>query len=333
MEMFNFQEFWWAYLGFLGFISVILLLDLGVFNKEPHVPSFKEAGSWTIVWISVALIFNVAFYFYSIARFTDNPGLVPEGFTAHSLATKLSLEFLTGYVVEKTLAIDNIFVFALVFSFFKVSPKYQHKVLFWGILGAVFFRGLFIAVGSYLMQFHMMVVFFGIFLIFTGMKLPFQKDDGDVGDKFVIRLIKKFVAIKPDDDKGSFTIRENGKLFVTPLFLALIVIEVSDVIFAVDSVPAIFALTNEPFIVFTSNIMAILGLRSMYFLMSGFLDKFYYIKYGLSSVLIFVGLKMCYFNGTTAPKIPVLISLTIIFVFISSSILFSLIKKKEVAIR
>lgn len=324
MTLFPFAQYWWLYAAFLLIVFVILLLDLGVFNKTPHEPSFKEASLWTVAWVTLAGVINIGLYQYVLYKFTNNPHLLPEGFTAPELASKLGLEFTAGYVVEKTLAIDNIFVFALVFSFFKVPVKFQHRVLFWGIIGALIFRGIFIALGSVLMQYHLVVVAFGILLMVTAIKIPFQKDEGDIGDKWVIQMIKKLVPVYPDTANGSFVRVMDNRKGVTTLFLALMVIEVSDIIFAIDSVPAIFALTNEPLIVFTSNIMAILGLRSMYFMLSGFMDKFEYIKYGLASVLLFVGLKMSWFNGFYGPKIPITWSLLVIFTLISSSMLISL---------
>jgi tellurite resistance protein TerC len=264
--------------------------------------------------VGLAALFGGALYLYSTHKFGAIEG------------QRLGLEFLGGYVVEKTLAIDNIFVFAMVFAFFRVPLKFQHKILFWGIIGAIIFRALFIALGSYLMQYHMIVIIFGVLLILTGLKMAFTKDDGNLEDKWMLKTLRGFLPMTSDDGKGSFWLWEKGKLFFTPLFLALVVIEVSDIIFAVDSVPAIFALTNEPLIVFTSNMLAILGLRSMYFMISGFMDKFAYIKYGLAAVLVFVGLKMSYLNSLFGGKFPITWSLLIIFTLIGTSIVFSLLK-------
>ncbi len=314
MVLFPFADYWWIYAVFLGLISVLLVVDLGIFHKEPHPPSFKEASIWTIIWVALAAVFGTGFYLYSGFKFGD------------AEAQRLGLEFLGGYVVEKTLAIDNIFVFAMVFAFFKVPLKFQHKILFWGIIGAIIFRALFIALGSYLMQYHALVIAFGVLLIFTGLKMVFTSDEGNLEDKWLLKSMRKILPMTSDDAKGSFWVRHQGKLLFTPMFLALIVIEVSDIIFAVDSVPAIFALTSEPLIVFTSNMLAILGLRSMYFMISGFMDKFAYIKYGLAAVLVFVGLKMSYLNSVFGGKFPITWSLMIIFALIGASILFSLYK-------
>ncbi len=319
MTLFPIAEYWWMYTAFLGLVVAVLLIDLGVFNKEPHPPTFKEASLWTLVWFGLAGLFNLGLYQYSLFKFGSD-----------EIATKVALEFLAGFVVEKTLAIDNIFVFAMVFAYFKVPLKFQHKVLFWGIIGALGFRALFISLGSILMEYHAVVIGFGILLILTGLKMAFQKDEGDLNDKWVIRQIRKLLPLAGDDGKGSFLIRKSGVLYMTPLFLALAVIEISDIVFAIDSVPAIFSLTKEPLIVFTSNIMAILGLRSMYFMVSGFMDKFKYIKYGLSAVLVFVGLKMSYLNQLYDGKFPISWSLMIIFSLVLCSIVASLLLSRKV---
>jgi tellurite resistance protein TerC len=321
-SLFPFAEYWWIYASFLGLIAVVLAIDLGVFNKTPHQPSLKEAGLWTVAWVALAGLFNLALYFYSLQKFGSA-----------EIANRVGLEFLAGYVVEKTLAVDNIFVFAMVFAYFKVPLRFQHKVLFWGIIGALLFRGLFIALGAFLMQYHFVVVGFGVLLVLTGLKMAFQKDEGDMNDRWVLRLLRRWLPLTSDDDRGSFVRTINGKRFVTPLFLALVVIEVSDIIFAVDSVPAIFALTKEPLTVFTSNIMAILGLRSMYFMISGFMDKFTYIKYGLAAVLVFVGFKMSYLNGAFGGKFPITWSLAVITVLVGTSIVASLVKTRRGAAR
>lgn len=317
MILFPFADYWGVYLGFLGLISVVLCLDLGVFNKTPHRPTIKESTLWSLAWVTLAGVVNLILWMYAKT-------IYPE-----PVANQVALEFLGGYIVEKTLAIDNIFVFALVFSFFRIPVKFQHKILFWGIIGAVFFRGAFIALGSYIMKYHMVVVGFGILLIFTGIKLLFQKEEGNLEDHWVIKLVKRFYPVASDEGTGVFFRRVNGVFCVTPVFLALMVIEISDIVFAVDSVPAIFALTKEPLIVFTSNILAILGLRSLYFLIVGSLDKFSHIKYGLAGVLVFVGLKMSWLNTVFDGKFPLTWSLAIIGVLIGGSIISSLIQVKK----
>lgn len=329
MVLFPFSEFWWVYAFFIVFVLGVLVLDLGVFHKKSHEISFKEASAWTAVWISLALIFNVFIYYFSEWIFTTNPRFTAIlNFDAAAQAKATALEFLTGFVVEKCLAIDNIFVFAIVFSFFKIPKIYQHRVLFWGILGALIFRALFVAMGSVLMQYKAVVIFFGALLIITGIKMIYAKsDDKDLSDNAVIKLLNKLFKVHPQIVGEKFFIKKEGVTYVTPLFIALIFLELSDIIFAIDSVPAIFALTKEPLIVFTSNIFAILGLRSMYFMLSGIMDKFVYLKYGLAGVLMFVGLKMVYLNEAFGGKFPISWSLGIIALLIGSSVGVSLIKQ------
>jgi len=324
--LFEFSDYWWFYLSFIVFVLAVLALDLGVFHRKAHEVSFKEASTWTAVWIGLALVFNYVFYRYSLWKFsTDERLLALPGFDPTAQAKATALEFLTGFVVEKSLAVDNIFIFAVVFSYFAIPKIYQHRVLFWGILGALVFRGLFVAMGSVLMQYHWVILFFGAFLIFTGIKMYFAgTEEPDLNKNIIVRMLKKVFRIHPKLEGQSFFIRKEGLIYVTPLFLALVFLELTDIIFAVDSVPAIFALTKEPLIVFTSNIFAILGLRSMYFMLAGVMDKFIYIKYGLASVLIFVGLKMVYLNEAFGGKFPITWSLGIIVGLIGTSVLASI---------
>lgn len=318
MTLFPFADYWWFYLGFLAFVLVMLALDLGVFNRKAHVVSFKEATVWSAVWVTLALAFNFILYRYSLGRF------------GAETASQIALEFLSGYVVEYSLSIDNIFVFVLVFSYFAIPAEYKHRVLFYGILGALVFRAVFIAIGAALIQFHFVIYIFGAFLILTGIKMMFSHQEEIEPDKnLLIRLFKKFMPVTHTISGKDFFVRQNGKLAATPLFIALLFLEATDIIFAVDSVPAIFALTKEPLIVFTSNIFAILGLRSMYFMLSGAIDKFHLLKYGLSVVLIFVGLKMIWLNDLFGGKFPILLSLGIIFGVIVASIIFSLLFPKK----
>lgn len=330
MILFPFYDYWWFYVGFIAFVLVVLALDLGVFHKKAHEVSFKEASIWTTIWISVALLFNYLFYLYAKYQFSNHERYLSiPGFDPDAQAKTTALEFLTGFVVEKSLAIDNIFVFAVVFAYFGIPKIYQHRVLFWGILGALFFRAIFIAMGSILMQYHWLVIFFGALLLLTGVKMFFAgTKPQNLDDNFLIRQLKKFFRVHPQIEGQSFFIKKNGLTYVTPLFLALVFLELSDIIFAVDSVPAIFALTKEPLIVFTSNIFAILGLRSMYFMLAGVMDKFAFIKYGLASVLIFVGLKMVWLNEAFGGKFPINWSLIIIAVLIGSSIIASIVIDK-----
>jgi tellurite resistance protein TerC len=246
------------------------------------------------------------------------------GFDPNAAAWQVSLEFLTGYVIEKSLSVDKIFVFVMVFSYFAIPPKYQHRVLFYGILGALIFRAIFVALGAALMQYHWVVVFFGVFLIFTGLKIIFAKEKGvDPEKNFLIRLLRRLIPVTPTLQGGHFFANVNGRHFATPLLVALVFLEATDIIFAVDSVPAIFAVTNEPLIVFTSNIFAILGLRALFFMLADAVDKFYLLKYGLGVVLVFVGLKMVWLNQLFDGHFPIWLSLGIICGVIGLSILLS----------
>lgn len=324
--LFPFAEYWWFYLAFTVFVFVLLAIDLGVFHRDAHEVSFKESLTWSIIWISLALIFNFLFYQYALWRFPQVDRLISiPGFNPEASAVQVALEFLTGYVVEKTLAVDNIFIFVVVFGFFAIPLKYQHRVLFFGIIGALFFRVIFIALGSILLQYQFIVIFFGIFLILTGIKIIFAPEKPVEPEKNpVIKLFKKFFAVTPHLEGQKFFIRKEKILYATPLMIALLFIEVSDIIFAVDSVPAIFAITKEPLIVFTSNVFAILGLRAMYFMLAGVVNKFKYLKYGLGIVLVFVGLKMAWLNELFGGKFPIVLSLIIITGVISVSIFYSM---------
>jgi tellurite resistance protein TerC len=330
VELFPFVDYWWFYLGFTGFVLFLLALDLGVFHRQAHEVSFREAASWSVVWVTLALLFNFLLYQYTLWKFPQDPRLMAiPGFDPSGAAWRVSLEFLTGYIVEKSLSVDNIFVFVLVFGYFAIPAKYQHRVLFYGIVGALIFRAIFIALGSALMQYHWVVIVFGAFLIITGIKMMFAAEKGVEPDKnLLIRLFRRLIPITPELHGQRFFVRSNGVLHATPLFVALLFLEATDVIFAVDSVPAIFALTSEPLIVFTSNIFAILGLRALYFMLAGAIDKFYMLKYGLAVVLIFVGLKMVWLNDLFGGKFPITLSLGIISVIIAGSVVLSLLFPK-----
>ena len=331
MILFPFYDYWWFYAGFTAFVLVMLALDLGVFHKTAHEVGIKEASIWTTIWIGLALVFNYLFYLYAQYRFSTHERYTSiPGFDPDAQAKTLALEFLTGFVVEKSLAIDNIFVFAVVFAYFGIPKMYQHRVLFWGIIGALVFRAVFIAMGSVLMQYQWVVIFFGALLILTGVKMYFAgTKPQNLENNFVVKQLKKVFRVHPQMEGQKFLITKDGLRYVTPLFLALIFLEVSDIIFAVDSVPAIFALTKEPLIVFTSNIFAILGLRSMYFMLAGVMDRFAYIKYGLASVLVFVGLKMVWLNEAFGGKFPIKLSLGIITFLIGASILASIVIERK----
>jgi tellurite resistance protein TerC len=293
----------WAWISFNLFVLAMLLLDLGIFHRKAHEIKMKEALIWSAVWISLALFFNLIVY-------------ISEG-------KQQAFEFLTGYLIEKSLSVDNIFVFIIIFSFFRIEPMYQHKVLFWGILGALVMRALFIAGGIILLEkFHWLIYLFGMFLIFTGIKMAAQKDKKIEPEKNpVVKVFRKMFPIAANYNGPSFFTRIEGRYIATPLFVVLLMIETSDVIFAADSIPAILAITKDPFIVYTSNVFAILGLRALYFAIAGFVRMFRYLSYGLSAILIFVGVKMMLVD---LYKIPVELSLGIIVFILAVSIIASL---------
>jgi tellurite resistance protein TerC len=329
--LFPFVQYWWFYLAFMGGVLILLALDLGVFHREAHEVSFQEAAAWSAVWVSLALAFGYGLYRYALWRFPRDPRLTAlPGFDPTAAARDTALEFLTGYVVEYSLSVDNIFIFVLVLTYFAIPSKYQHRVLFYGILGALVFRAVFITLGSVLMRIHWIVLLFGAFLIFTGLKMMFAPERGIEPEKNpMLRLFRRFVPIAPEFHGQRFFVRLNGVLHATPLFIALLFVEVTDIIFAVDSVPAIYALTDESLIVFTSNVFAILGLRAMYFMLAGAVEKFHLLKYGLSVVLIFVGLKMVWLNPWYGGKFPITHSLSFISAVLAASMLLSLLFPKR----
>ncbi len=326
--LFPFADYWWFYGLFTLFVIGMLALDLGVLHREAHEVKFKEALGWSIFWISLAMIFCVGFWQYAQWKLPQDPRLLAAGMTAAqaaTLANQSALEFLTGFVVEKSLSVDNIFIFVVVFSYFAIPPKYQHRVLFFGILGALVFRIIFISLGAALMQFHWVIWLFGGFLILTGIKILFAPEKPiDPEKNPVIKLLKRLLPITPRIEGQAFFVREKGVLYGTPLLVCLVFIEVTDIIFAVDSVPAIFAITKEPLIVFTSNVFAILGLRALFFLLAGVMHKFRFLKYGLGLILVFVGLKMVWLNDAFGGKFPVGWSLGIIGALLAASIVASL---------
>ncbi len=326
-HLFPFSDYWWFYACFTLFVLLMLALDLGVFHRKAHAVSFREAASWSIAWVALSLAFNFLFYRYALWKLPQDARLMSiSGFDPQEAARLVSLEFLTGYIIEKALSVDNIFVFVLIFGYFAVPAIYQHRVLFYGIIGALLFRAAFIAAGSALVQYHWVILVFGAFLILTGVKMLAVPDKEIEPEKnLLIRFFKRLIPVTTEMHGQRFFVMSRGALHATPLFVALLFVEATDVIFAVDSVPAIFAVTDEPLVVFTSNVFAILGLRSMYFLLAGAVDKFHLLKYGLALVLIFVGLKMVWLNGLYDGKFPILLSLSIIVAIIAGSVLLSLI--------
>jgi tellurite resistance protein TerC len=325
VSLFPFADYWWFYAAFTGFVLLMLALDLGVFHRKAHVVSLREAAVWSTVWVVLALAFNYLFFQYASWKFAHDARYAAAGIEPAAAARQVGLEFLTGYLVEKSLSVDNIFVFVLVFRYFAIPAEYQHRVLFFGILGALVFRAIFIALGAVLMGYHWVVVLFGLFLIFTGAKMLFVPDKGIHPERNpLVRLFRKLFPVTPDFVGQRFFVRLGGRLHATPLLIALAFIEATDIVFAIDSVPAIFALTREPLIVFTSNVFAILGLRAMYFLLAGAIELFHLLKYGLALVLIFVGLKMAWLNQAFGGKFPIETSLLIIAILVGVSIAASL---------
>ncbi|HMP84553.1 MAG TPA: TerC family protein [Verrucomicrobiota bacterium] len=306
----------WHWAGFVGCILFFLALDLGVFHRKAHVVGFKEALAWTSVWVTLSFCFGLFI----------SPAIV-EGWTRTE-----TVEFITGYVIELSLSMDNVFVIALIFTYFRVPPQYQHRVLFWGILGALIMRGVMILAGAALISKFMWTLYiFGAFLVFTGIKMLFVGDEGVHPDKNpVIRLAKRMFSVTNEFHGQKFTVRDGGRLFLTPLALVLVMVETTDLIFAVDSIPAIFAITQKPFIVFTSNVFAILGLRSMYFLLAGAIGYFRYLKIGLSFVLVFIGIKMLIDPHGHEPQkwfqadIPASVSLLVVAAILITSIALSI---------
>lgn len=300
----------WPWIAFNLFVIIMLAIDLGIFHRHTHTVSLKEASIWSVVWITLALIFNVGLYIWR--------GPDP------------ALQFFTGWLIEKSLSVDNIFVFVLLFSFFSVPAAYQHRVLFWGIIGALIMRGVLIGIGAVLLeQFHWILYLFGAFLIFTGIKMGLQKETHVHPEKNpLLKLVRRIVPVTNDYEQDHFVVRRAGQWLVTPLLLVLLVIESTDLIFAVDSIPAVFAVTRDPFIVYTSNIFAILGLRSLYFVFANIIDKFTYLKLGLSIILTYVGVKMLMAD---IYPIPTFLSLAIIALVLTATIIASIIRARRMS--
>ena len=307
--------FWigpWLWIWFTLFVIGMLVLDLGVFHRKSHTVAVKEALIWSGVWIALALAFNVGIYLLQ--------------------GPELALQFFTGYLIEKSLSVDNIFVFVLIFTYFQVPSQYQHRVLFWGILGALVMRGILIALGAVLLEeFHWIIYVFGAFLIFTGIRMGIQRDEeAHPENNPVLKLARRFIPFTDQMVEDRFLVRRAGKMLATPLLLVLILVETTDLIFAVDSIPAIFAVTQDPFIVYTSNVFAILGLRSLYFVFANIIDKFHYLKLGLAVILTYVGVKMVLVD---IYKIPTFISLLVIAVILGIAVIASIIRAKRLSSR
>jgi tellurite resistance protein TerC len=298
----------WLWIGFNISVLAMLALDLGVFHRKAHTVSIKEASIWSIVWITLAMAFNAGVYFFS--------GPEP------------ALQFFTGYLIEKSLSVDNIFVFGLLFTYFKVPAAYQHRVLFWGVLGALVLRGILIVLGTSLLDtFHWIIYLFGAFLIFTGVRMAFHKEEEVHPERNpLLKLVRRIVPVTHGYERDRFIVRRAGQVLVTPLLLVLLVVETTDLIFALDSIPAIFAVTLDPFIVYTSNVFALLGLRSLYFVFANAMAKFYYLKLGLAVVLSFVGVKMVLAD---IYHIPTTLSLAVIAVVLAAAIVASVVRARR----
>ena len=297
----------WMWVGFNAFVLAMLALDLGVFHRKAHEVSIREATAWSVVWVTLAMVFN--------------------GWIWYAWGKGPALEFLTGYLIEKSLSIDNIFVFVMLFGYFAVPREYHHRVLFWGILGALLMRGVFIGVGAYVLeQFHWVLYIFGAILIVTGIKMMMRQESHSPEKNPVLRWMRRVLPLSDRYHGQKFWVKQGAKWVATPLFLVLVMVELTDLVFAIDSIPAIFAVTKEPFIVFTCNVFAILGLRSMYFLLAGVVHRFVYLKYGLAAVLLFVGAKMMVID---LYKVPTALSLVVVLTTITASIVASLVKTRS----
>ncbi len=293
------------WIGFTLFVLAMLALDLGVFHRKAHEVRTREALIWTAVWVALALLFNAGVW--------------------HWFGPVKALEFLTGYVIEKALSVDNIFVFIVIFTYFSVPAALQHRVLFWGIVGALIMRAIFIVLGAALLQtFHWVIYLFGGFLVVTGVKLLIHRDEEIHPERNpVLRLFRRAIPSVSEYRGAAFLVKESGRLHATPLLLVLVTIEATDLVFAVDSIPAIFAITSDPFIVYTSNIFAILGLRALYFALAGMMDQFHYLKVGLALVLVFVGVKMLIVD---LYKIPIALSLAVVAALLGGAVVASLLR-------
>jgi tellurite resistance protein TerC len=302
------METLWLWVGFNVLVIGLLVLDLGVFHRKARAVSVKEAAIWSLVWISLALLFNAFIYVFS--------------------GQDRAIQFLTGYLIEKSLSVDNIFIFVLIFTALSVPVAYQHRVLFWGVLGALIMRGLLILAGAVLLEtFHWIFYVFGAFLVITGIRMAMQKKkEMQLEKNSVVRLVRHLVPVTESYEKERFFVRRAGQLMVTPLLLALLVIEVTDLVFAFDSIPAVFAVTEDPFIVYTSNVFALLGLRSLYFVFAGFIEKFYYLKIALAVILVSVGLKMLIADFY---HVPAWLSLLVIAFVLAVALLASFIRARR----
>jgi tellurite resistance protein TerC len=313
-HLFSFLDYWWFYAAFTGFVVAFLVLDLGVFHRKAHAIGFREASAWTVIWAALALLFCAGLYKYAAWKFGATAG------------KQIGVEFLAGYIVEWSLSLDNMFVFVLVFRYFGTPALLQHRILFFGILGALTSRGAFVVLGATLLQYGWVVILFGIFLIFTAIRMMFSGEHQVKPEQnLLVRGLRRIFPVATESEEPRFFFWRSGKLYATPILLTLVFIEATDVLFAVDSVPATFAITREPLVVYTSNVFAILGLRAMYFLLAGALARFHLLRYGLALILICVGLKMSWLNTVWQGHFPSAISLCVIVGILAVSIALSLV--------
>jgi tellurite resistance protein TerC len=300
-----------VWIGFNLAVLVLLALDLGVFNRKAHEITLREAAIWSAVWVGLSLLFNLFIFFWQ--------------------GTQAGLNFLTAYLIEKSLSVDNIFVFVVIFSSFQVPPRYQHRVLFWGVLGAIVMRGLLIAAGTTLIGlFHWLLYAFGVFLVLTGIRLAWRQEEPHPEKNPLVRLARRFLPITADFEGPRFFVRKDGRRYITPLLLVVLVVESADLVFALDSIPAIFAITLDPFIVYTSNICAILGLRALYFLLADLVKRFYYLKFGLAVLLVLVGIKLLVADFY---HVPIGFSLGAIALILTTAVVASLLFPSKVPAR
>jgi len=328
LHIFPFSDFWPLYVLFSLGVSIVLWFSLRTFGRQAHEVGIREATISALSWLGIALIFNACLYAFTYWHLSHRPDLAAAlGSTPQMLATQTALEFLSGYLLEKSLAVDNLFVFLVIFRFFSVAPEYQHRVLFYGLFGAIVLRALFIAMGAVVMDIPWVVIGFGIFLIYQGISVLKGKEPEIHPEKNrVLKLLNRFLPVSKNLDGQRFFTKVDGKRMCTPLFITLIFVEITDVMFAFDSVPAIFGLTKEPMVVFTSNIFAVIDLRALYFLLAAFISRFHYLSYGLSFVLVFIGAKMALFDEILHMKLPTEISLMVVLSLIIGSIVLSLAK-------
>lgn len=328
IHIFPFRDFWPVYLLFCAGIGAVLWTSLRAFSGKVHEVSIRDATIVALSWFGLALVFNVALYAFTLWHLQHDPATVLAlGSTPEELARRTALEFLSGYLVEKSLAVDNLFVFLVIFRFFSVSAQYQQRVLFYGLFGAIILRAIFIALGAIVMDIPLVVIFFGLFLMYQGIQvLKGKEPEIDPEHNKVLRFLNRFLPVSRSIQGERFFTKENGRWMVTPLFVTLVFVEITDVMFAFDSVPAIFGLTREPMVVFTSNIFAVIDLRALYFLLAAFIARFHYLNYGLSFVLIFIGAKMAIFDELLHLKLPTEISLILVLGLIIGSIILSLVK-------